>query len=270
MDILGIYNQITSKMADIDPYSVQYPEFIKHKTNKSYESQIASMTSMTSMASTMPIIPTDPLEIIRQSEFEESISDDDVDSILGQNDIVDLNIHGKLYTTLYEKYNDKYRKIQIKRKTKDDIVLFIPLRESYYIIKNEGEYMENNNISGDVVLEIITVNDNTNNDYIVKGNDICVTKYISLYEYLYGGKFTVTLFNNNIDVEHNGFPDKEPLIMLENKGMIYTSSDQQNEPNEQNYLPDIMNLSRGNLYILCRIKSLDSLKDNIRNISLND
>lgn len=158
-----------------------------------------------------------------------------------------INIEGKIYTTLYEKYNDKYRKIQIKRKTKHDIILFVPLRNTYYIGKDEGENDIFGGESGDVILEIITVPNNEK--CIIKNNDIYITEYINLYNFLYGGSFDVNIFDNIINIKHDNFINTEPLIIVMNKGMIYDE------------------VMRGNLYIKCEIKSLDKMKEQIYNIS---
>jgi DnaJ-class molecular chaperone len=178
-----------------------------------------------------------------------------------KSDIIDINITAKIFTTFSDRYNNKYRKIQVKRKTKDDIFLYVPLRETLYIVQNEGEYV--NNTHGNIILQIELIDENINlldneinisNNIIIDTshlltiieNDLYITVYISLYDYLYGGDINIILFGNNIDVKYESFINRVPVEIIDNFGL----------PNEDN--------SRGKFIILFRIRSIDNLKEQIR------
>jgi DnaJ-class molecular chaperone len=130
------------------------------------------------------------------------------------------NIYGTIETSYEDRYMDKYHKIIIKRKTKDDKIIFIPLRKSIYILKNEGEYNKNK--------------------IIIYNSDIYYNYNITEYEYNNGGQINILFLDNKkLIYNHNGFNNNH-LIILKNKGMPL---------NEQN----TKEIKRGNLYIIPKI-----------------
>lgn len=176
--------------------------------------------------------------------------------------INNINICGRLSTTFEERYQDKYRKIQVNRRTKGPNIYCIPLRESKVILQGEGEYDRLNNIHGDIVIEI-EVDDEKIVDFIQMNNDIYYIKYISLYEYLYGGEFELEYIDKSIlNIVFTSFVEKFPLITLENKGMPLSS------PvyiMDSNIILD-KDISRGNFLVIIKIKHLDLLDKDIKKL----
>lgn len=162
-------------------------------------------------------------------------------------DNININITGTIYATYSEKYNNKYRKLQIKRKTRDDIIIFVPLNNNIYILEDEGEYVDNNKVMGDIILNIET-SDSLPDNYYIDKNNLYVTEYISLYDYLYGGDVVLDIFSNKINVKFDSFIEKFPSIIIKNKGFIINETE------------------RGDICIMFKIKSLEELKHNIKNI----
>lgn len=178
--------------------------------------------------------------------------------------IGDVNIYGKLTATFEERYMDKYRKIQVNRQTKPSSIFCIPLRESKIVLPNEGEYDRLINKHGDIIIDIEL---DEENDFVQMNNDIFYTKHISLHDYLYGGKFELKYFNNEtLDIKFESFVEKFPLITVENKGM----------PVSDQYIHILrdtifdINIKRGNLLIIIKIKNLDSLDNDIKNLCNNN
>lgn len=174
--------------------------------------------------------------------------------------IEDINIYGKLITTFEERYLDKYRKIQVNRQTKPPITFCIPLRNSKIIIPKEGEYDYINNKDGDIIIDI-EIDNQTNKykDFIQMDKDVYLTKYISLYEYLYGGEFKQEYVDGEINVKFDSFVEKFPLITIENKGMLES---------KLHYTQDMYlnNTLRGNLLIIIKIENLENLKNCIKKL----
>lgn len=162
--------------------------------------------------------------------------------------IENIDIYGTQITTFEERYLDKYRKIIINRQTKCPDVFYVPLRESRVVLKGEGEHDRYNNIHGDVIIDIEL---DEHDDFIQVNNDIYYTRYISLYEYLYGGEFELYYFDEILDIKFSSFIEKYPFLTIEGKGMPIAGS---------------ICFNRGDLIILLKIKDIDSLHDNIKKI----
>lgn len=172
----------------------------------------------------------------------------------------DINIYGNISTTFEERYQDKYRKIQVNRLTKNPNMFCIPLRESKVIIPGEGEFDRINNKHGDIIINIELINKN-DIDYMQIKNDILYIKYISLYEYLYGGELTLEHLHGHKETLHikfDSFVEKFPLITIEGKGMPVSE-------HSKFILCDQVhkNIERGNLLISIKIKDLERLNKNI-------
>lgn len=177
-------------------------------------------------------------------------------NIFGNKDVStkidELDIDGNIYSSLKNRYLNRYEKISVNRITKDPIILHVPLRESYVIFSGEGESIDDKN--GDIRIRIILESDN---DFTVVGNDIYCNKLISLYEYLYGGAVNMEhIDGESISIIHNGFIDELPLLTVNNKGMPYLD--------ENSNI-----LRRGKLYVKLSIENIDSLKDKIMDLQNN-
>lgn len=181
------------------------------------------------------------------------VSDIDANNIGVNNIPENLNIVGTIYTTLSEKYNNKYRKLQIKRKTREDLIIFVPLKNTKYVLEGEGE-KEMNKTCGDIILTIETTDELPINYYIDK-NILYITEYISLHDYLYGGEVILDIFSNKIPVKFDSFIEKFPTIKLHNKGFMTSAVDSIDDESE-----------RGDVYVIFKIKSLDELRPYIKNI----
>jgi DnaJ-class molecular chaperone len=79
-----------------------------------------------------------------------------------------LNIKEEIECDLIDRYNDNYMHINVIRKTRDNINLYVPLRNDINIFSNEGE-KDNNGIAGDLILYTKTKN---NMGYYSKNGDI--------------------------------------------------------------------------------------------------
>jgi DnaJ-class molecular chaperone len=129
-----------------------------------------------------------------------------------------LDVHGTLHVNLRDRYINKLKKIHVSRITKKDAIFYIPVQTSQYILKSEGEYNRKTNTHGDLILEIII---NEDPDFIQIDYDIYYTKYISLYDYLYGGQFDLPyLTGTPLNIAFDSFVEKFPLLTLSGKGML--------------------------------------------------
>lgn len=176
----------------------------------------------------------------------------------------DINIYAQLNTTFEERYQDKYRKIQVNRQTKGPNIYCVPLRESKVIIVGEGEHDRINNTHGNIIIDILTVNNDDDEAYTQMSDDIYLTRYISLYDYVYGSEFKLKYFNNEIlDVKYDSFVEKFPLLVIENKGMPVSSS-----PLQMTKCDPVLdkNIKRGKLFVIFKIKNLLELKKDIQNL----
>ncbi len=161
----------------------------------------------------------------------------------------ELNIYGTVYSTLKNRYNNKYEKIVCNRITKDPKILFIPLRENKIIFQNEGESYKN--VNGDIIINVVIANDD---NFTFINNDIYVNYEISLYEYLYGGKIEIKYIDDSfISINYDGMIYNMPFITLDDKGLPY-------------YEDEI--LKRGKLIINLKINGIetDEFKQKIKNI----
>lgn len=179
--------------------------------------------------------------------------------------IDDVNIYGHIITSFNERYQDKYRKIRINRQTKEDYMCCVPLRESKVILIGEGEYDRINNKHGDVIIDIELDNIELNNITQI-GDDIYYVRYITLYNYLYGGEFKMQYFDNNVlDIKFDSFIEEFPLIIIKEKGMPIANSPFYILNN--NVLTN--ELKRGNLVVMMKIKDLINLNKDIKNLCFN-
>lgn len=158
----------------------------------------------------------------------------------------DPNIYGTLTATFEDKFHGRFKKIAVNRQTKEPTFFFIPLTENKFILEKEGEYI--NGKHGDIIIDVTVIDDDKYRDFVQVKNDIYYTRYISLYEYLYGGEFTFGYLDGE---EHHilfdSFIEKFPLITVEKKGMPFGDS-------------------RGSLFIVIKIKDLNTISTSIKNL----
>ena len=131
----------------------------------------------------------------------------------------EMDIHGVIYTNLSDRYSNKYKKITVTRQSNNTTETFIvPLILPDIIIPQKGEQTISNEKYGDVIIKIIC---KEHPEYKqINDADIVLIKYITLYQYLYGGKFQIILPDNTeFDIEFNSFIEKVPIICMQNKGL---------------------------------------------------
>ena len=167
-------------------------------------------------------------------------------------DISELDINGQVYTTIKNKYMNKYEKISVNRITKDPIILHIPLRNEYVSFLGEGESV--NNLNGSINIRVVL---EPQHDYTIVENDLYCHRSITLYEYLYGGTMKLKHIDDEyIDTSFKSFVDEIPLLIIKNKGMPYIDH-------------DTNVIKRGKLYVKLSIRNMDLIKDKVHNISEN-
>lgn len=168
-------------------------------------------------------------------------------------DSFDINIRGTIYSTLENKYMNKYEKISVNRITKEPIILFVPLYEDKYLFENQGEIFNNKN--GNITIDVII---NKHPRFKYEKYDLYVNEYISIYHYLYGGEITFHHINgDNIPIKFDSFINNDNTIILNNMGLPYLDFDKKT-------------ILRGRLYINIKINKLHDIDfiNKIKNICL--
>ncbi len=157
--------------------------------------------------------------------------------------IKDLNIRGTLKADLKDLYNNKFESLIIKRETKEDINIYVPLFHNNFILEGEGE--TNNEIDGDILIKI--EHNEIYENFTKMNNDLYVELEVSLYDYLFGGKISfLNLDDSILEIEHESLLYKN-IIKLENKG--FRNGEE-----------------IGDMHIICTIKDLEKNKEKIKNI----
>jgi DnaJ-class molecular chaperone len=176
---------------------------------------------------------------------------------------IDTNVYGCVKATIADKYNNKYVKILVNRKTKKSDYFLIPLLENEVIFEGCGENY--NNIHGDIIISVVIEN---NTDFKISGNDIFYIHKISIHDFLYGGVLEFNLFGKIITHEFSSLINQIPLIMKENYGMPYFASQENTDSESSASDNDIQKIQRGSLYISLEIKNIndDDFKNKIKNI----
>lgn len=112
------------------------------------------------------------------------------------------NIIHTIKCTISDVIYNRYRKIKVDRVTRDPIILYIPLRKTKKIFKNEGElFISQSNINyGDIIIIIKIQPTDEENKYleIIDGNYIYNLE-LNLFEYLYGT--TKNIYDSEIAFE---------------------------------------------------------------------
>lgn len=171
----------------------------------------------------------------------------------------EMDIHGVIYTNLADRYSNKYKKITVTRQSNNTTETFIvPLILPDIIIPQKGNQAISNEKYGDVIIKIIC---KEHPEYKqINDSDIVLVKYITLYQYLYGGKFQIILPDNTeFDIEFNSFIEKVPIICMQNNGLPVLNDN--NVPSDKQ--SNGIGLTRGNLYIYIKIDGIDQMKQQI-------
>jgi DnaJ-class molecular chaperone len=158
------------------------------------------------------------------------------------------DIFGRINGKLSDRYNNKYQSLIIKRDTKEQINIFVPLILDEYILENEGEQDLDSDLepNGDIIIEI-NVPDQYQNFTKIE-NDLYVEYEMSIYNYLYGGiiKF-INIDDKEFIYEHDSLLVNN-IIKIAEKGFIKIEE------------------IRGDMFIVCKIRDLELIKDKIKNI----
>ena len=153
--------------------------------------------------------------------------------------INELNIIGNIETTLEEIYNNKFKEITIKKKVinnNNDIIdshnitidnkFQVPLYNPQIIIKNGGDYNIDNNIYGDVILNVLQ---KKHRKFKRINYDIIYNDNITLFNLFTGFIKEIKYFNNEIielsssePLEEFKFDGNKLKIVINNKGLPYT------------------------------------------------
>ncbi|AYV78948.1 MAG: DnaJ domain protein, partial [Edafosvirus sp.] len=206
--------------------------------------------------------------------FNQKISHVMDDIELKANDI-NPNIYGEIKTSITNRYLNKYAKISVNRKSvvesNNNKYFLVPLRENEIIFPKQGD-VNINGVMGDLIINIKC--DNDSEFQILNNYDLCITKSISLYEYLYGGNFKIKhLDGNEVDIVFESMVEAIPIITIKNKGLPVSSPSfyiQNNTSSDIHYIEnDPKIIQRGNLYIYLRIKKIneDDFKNKVRQIN---
>jgi len=173
------------------------------------------------------------------------------------------NIYGEIKTSITNRYLNKYAKICVNRKTEiisNDKYYLVPLREDKIIYPNQGD-ININGVIGDLIVTVECENDSEFK--IINKYDLCVTKMISLYQYLYGGNFKLKHLDScDVDIIFDSMIEAVPIITIKNKGLPLSSPSFyiQNTPrNKIHYIDNTKIVERGSLYVYLQI---DKLNDN--------
>ena len=196
--------------------------------------------------------------------------ENNIETTLDQELELELDIYGIIETNLKERYNNKYKRIKVNKKyTNSKNTYIIPTVENELIIKNEGEYDEKNNLYGDLIIRIICEEDSEFKQF--NNNNIFATKYISLYDYLYGGKIEFNYLDDQIIcVKFNSLIDSIPIIKIKNKGLPYFDDSQYNdEEYDEFYNCKEINfykksIKRGDLYLHLKIDGINDEKNDTK------
>jgi DnaJ-class molecular chaperone len=201
--------------------------------------------------------------------------DSDIDIPIYDRNIVSINyinldIYGLIYTTLADRYVNKYKKITVYRKSDNTVeTLIVPLVQSDIVVPYKGERIvdtDGQEKCGDLIIKIIC---EEHSEYRqINDTDIVLTKYISLYQYLYGGEILVTLPDDTLlNINFDSFIERTSILCMPNHGLpFFNMNDYDDDDIDGN---DNKNDNRGNLYIHFKINNIDAdfMKQEIERIS---
>lgn len=156
-----------------------------------------------------------------------------------------INIEGKIKSSLTDRYLGNYQKLLIERETKDKIEILVPLINNLFVSEGEGEIGFNNN-HGNISI-IIDIPQQYKN-FTQIDNDLYVELNIDLYTYMYGGTIKFTNLDNEIINYNTGPLLDNNTIVIQNKGFLTSTN----------------NDDRGNMYVICKIKNYELMKEKIK------
>lgn len=137
-------------------------------------------------------------------------------------DIID--IISCIECTLEDKYLDRILVMDVERTTKCSIEIYMNLSLNIMVLKGEGE--QNGTKHGDIIIYTDMI---SNESYSISKYDLIKKYFISLYEYLYGGKIEFKHLDGlNIFLEHKGFINRKNKIEIKNKGLLMDSKNRGN------------------------------------------
>ncbi len=133
-----------------------------------------------------------------------------------RNNINDIKI--TIQASLYDVYNQNYKKISLKRKLNDNsfnkINLVIPILNKYVIYKDLGDEIKYK--TGDLIIKIIFIDDNYSVDL---DNDLLLLKKISLYDYITGFDCKIDHFGNELNLGKLNLFNKDLEYNINNYGL---------------------------------------------------
>lgn len=170
-------------------------------------------------------------------------------------DIIEQNISINLKTTILDRYKDKYTKIHVKRKTKNDFVGYVRVLEEQVIFVGDGEQTDMG--SGDLIINISCPHFYESFRLNEISNDLYNFSEITLYQYLYGGIFKIEHIDGSVQqFESEGFVNKVPVHIFKKKGMPIL---EQNDDQEcYDNCGDNENNLRTDFVVYFKIKNIDN------------
>ncbi len=193
------------------------------------------------------------LETLKENYHKNILNTPITNNLVENNDLVkeekeelDLDIVSSISCSLVDKIKNKHRKILVKRDTRDDIILYVPLRKHKMVFKGDGEMF--NDRFGDIVINIHCY-DEKDKLKIIDNKHVLYKINIDVYDYLFGGNKEVIIGNDIINF--NLIPLSLDFIFINDKG-----------------IPDDDNIY-GNLIISPYLKDYSNLKNDIMKLCKN-
>ena len=142
-----------------------------------------------------------------------------------------------LKISLKDRYNNSFKYVRIKSNNDihKDIEYVIPIHEPQFIIKDPNK--------GSITINITY--DTDPNFEIINKYDLFHIKFISLSQYIYGGKIKIYHLNDEVIwLDFDSCLEKKPVFKIEGKGLSHDGS------------------VRGDLYVYLKIEGIDHNKNN--------
>ncbi len=196
------------------------------------------------------------LQSLKENYNKNHITNQNNLNLINNNDLInedkeekeelDLDIVSSISCSIADKIKNKYRKILVKRDTRDDIILYVPLRKHKMVFKGDGEIF--NDRFGDIVINIHCY-DEKDKLKIIDNKHVLYKINIDVYDYLFGGNKEVIIGNDIINF--NLIPLSLDFIFINDKGI----------PDDDN--------NYGNLIISPYLKDYSNLKNDIMKLCKN-
>lgn len=218
-------------------------EILNNDFNTIYSSFIKKLpTAVSKFSQQLQSLKNNYVNQCNLENIQSQIIKDDTDKIDQE---LDLDIISSITCNLKDKINNKYRKILVKRDTRDDIILYVPLRKNKMIFIGDGEIF--NDKFGDIIINI-HCNDEKDKIKIIDNKHILYKINIDVYDYLFGGYKEIII--GDIIINFNLIPLSLDFIFINNKGI---PDDNNNFGNLiiSPYLNDYSNL-KNDIMLLCK------------------